>query len=78
MIRVNDSLGHDVGDALLREVVKRIRPVIRESDIFARLGGDEFIIVLTDIVQDRELSAVIDRITSYNVCYTKLLRKASE
>ncbi len=59
---VNDSLGHDVGDALLREVVKRIRPVIRESDIFARLGGDEFIIVLTDIVQDRELSAVIEKI----------------
>lgn len=47
--QINDTLGHDIGDRLLQQVAKRIRPNIREEDIFARIGGDEFIIVLTDI-----------------------------
>lgn len=44
---VNDSIGHDVGDLLLKEVANRLRGHTRESDICARLGGDEFVIVLT-------------------------------
>lgn len=43
---VNDSLGHNTGDALLIECSKRIKRCIRKNDIVARLGGDEFIIVL--------------------------------
>ena len=42
---VNDTLGHDAGDTLLKQVVTRINTVIRDVDIFARLGGDEFGII---------------------------------
>lgn len=46
---INDSLGHQIGDALLKVVAERLKPLIRESDILARLGGDEFMIALTDL-----------------------------
>ena len=47
--KVNDTYGHEVGDKLLQEVVKRVQPNIRVEDLFARFGGDEFVIVLTHI-----------------------------
>ncbi|MFT4654280.1 MAG: diguanylate cyclase (GGDEF)-like protein/PAS domain S-box-containing protein [Kangiellaceae bacterium] len=59
--KINDSLGHDIGDKLLQAVVKRIEPSIRTTDIFARIGGDEFIIVLSNI-QKSTLLTVIDKI----------------
>jgi len=60
---INDTFGHNFGDKLLQEVVVRVRPKLREEDIFARLGGDEFVIVLTNI-QEKKLSLIIEKIIS--------------
>ena len=46
---VNDTLGHATGDALLQEVVRRLRKSVRETDLVARFGGDEFAILQTDV-----------------------------
>jgi len=47
--KVNDTLGHDVGDAVLIEAAKRIQACVRESDTIARMGGDEFTAILCNV-----------------------------
>jgi diguanylate cyclase (GGDEF)-like protein len=59
---VNDSLGHDVGDELLRNVARVIQDILRLNDVVARIGGDEFVIVLTSYNNEIELVEIIDRI----------------
>ena len=59
---VNDSLGHAVGDDLLRAVGERIRTVLRPSDTAARLGGDEFAILLEEGVTPLDTISVAERI----------------
>jgi len=46
---INDSYGHDAGDALLQEIASRLKVQTRSTDIIARMGGDEFVIVYSDI-----------------------------
>lgn len=59
---VNDSLGHDMGDALLTQVAERLSDAVRPGDTVARLGGDEFTILLEDIVGEEEPRQVAKRI----------------
>jgi diguanylate cyclase (GGDEF)-like protein len=56
--KVNDTLGHDVGDALLRTVAERLQACVREVDTVARLGGDEFAI-LQENVEDAKSAALL-------------------
>ena len=51
---VNDTLGHDIGDALLIMVSKKIKEVVRDEDTVARIGGDEFIVLLDNIGNNKE------------------------
>ncbi len=59
---VNDSLGHSVGDNLLKAFSNRIQESLRELDTLARLGGDEFVILLEDIEDEDYASIVAERL----------------
>lgn len=59
---INDTLGHDLGDALLQEMALRLSRAVRESDTVARLGGDEFAIVLGDLWQVADAEAVAAKV----------------
>ncbi|MGR9107334.1 MAG: putative bifunctional diguanylate cyclase/phosphodiesterase [Gammaproteobacteria bacterium] len=60
---INDSLGHSAGDALLRNVAKRLRGCLRQDDSIARLGGDEFIVVLEDLSNEHQASIAARKIS---------------
>jgi len=49
---LNDTMGHDFGDMLLRQVAERLRHTVRHCDQLARLGGDEFVLVLEDLAEE--------------------------
>jgi len=59
---INDSLGHLIGDQLLREVALRITPCVRGSDTVSRQGGDEFIVLLSEISQAEDAAVIADKI----------------
>lgn len=60
--KINDSLGHHVGDEVLIEAAKRINSVLREEDSLARLGGDEFTVILKNIKNIQNISVVAQKI----------------
>jgi len=60
--QINDTFGHDAGDALLREVANRLRACVRASDTVARLAGDEFTVLLPDIGAVSDAEAVAQKI----------------
>jgi diguanylate cyclase (GGDEF)-like protein/PAS domain S-box-containing protein len=59
---VNDTLGHVVGDWLLKQVAKRMRECVRESDTVARVGGDEFVVLLRTIESPADAEMVAEKI----------------
>jgi len=59
---VNDSLGHDVGDGLLKVIAARLRASVRGDDFVARIGGDEFCVLLQDIADPREAAQVAQKL----------------
>lgn len=60
--QINDTFGHTTGDHLLREVARRLKLCVRESDTIGRLGGDEFAIVLDNIGKPEDAILVADKI----------------
>ena len=59
---VNDSLGHRAGDELLVNVGRRLRNMLRPTDVLARLGGDEFAILVEDLVRQRDAIDLAERV----------------
>jgi diguanylate cyclase (GGDEF)-like protein len=59
---VNDTLGHFSGDLLLQDLAKRLRRVLRTSDIVSRLGGDEFAVLLTDLTSGAAAESVAQQL----------------
>ncbi len=61
---INDSLGHDIGDELLKQVAERLKVCLRRTDTLARQGGDEFIALVTDIGSEAEAGFVAEKMIS--------------
>jgi diguanylate cyclase (GGDEF)-like protein len=59
---INDSLGHLAGDAMLKEVARRLASVLRKADTLARLGGDEFVLILNEIAGPADVEVVAGRV----------------
>jgi diguanylate cyclase (GGDEF)-like protein/PAS domain S-box-containing protein len=60
--QVNDTLGHGFGDRLLYQAAARLEACVRDADTVARQGGDEFVVVLPNVVEERDASVVAEKI----------------
>ena len=79
---INDSLGHDAGDAFLVQVSQRIRAQLRPDDVVARLGGDEFAVLACPLEHERHATALAERLMAamsdpFHVADTELMTSAS-
>src|SRR5712691_3823828 len=61
---INDTLGHEAGDKLLREMGSRLTQTVRSSDVVARLGGDEFVVLVQEVSEAKQVEAVARKILS--------------
>ncbi len=59
---INDTLGHFIGDELLKEAARRLTRSVRDCDTVARLGGDEFVIMLTDLHHENEVVHIAQKV----------------
>ncbi|MDD5066848.1 MAG: diguanylate cyclase, partial [bacterium] len=59
---INDKLGHNIGDQLLKAVSERLVKLLRKNDTIARMGGDEFILLLTELTRDEFASEIANKI----------------
>ncbi len=59
---INDTLGHSIGDQLLRHAAERLLGSVRRNDTVARLGGDEFVVMLTGLHRDDEVTPIAEKI----------------
>jgi len=59
---VNDTLGHKIGDEVLKEVANRLQHIVKKSDIIARFGGDEFLIMINDVDDMKILEQILQNI----------------
>lgn len=78
--KVNDSLGHNIGDELLRHVGARLQSSIRHVDVASRLGGDEFVILLTNTLERETIEMICKRVikeVSRGYCFDGLEVKTS-
>lgn len=60
--RINDSLGHDVGDQLLKQFANRLKEHVREEDVLCRIGGDEFLILLNGLKDKKIALEIVSRL----------------
>ncbi|MCU7936435.1 MAG: EAL domain-containing protein [Candidatus Thiodiazotropha sp. (ex Dulcina madagascariensis)] len=61
---INDSLGHQIGDELLKSIATRLTSVVRENDVVAHISGDEFVVLLEDLQEEDHVIIAINRIMS--------------
>ena len=59
---INDSLGHDIGDGLLKSVARALSTIIREEDTLARLGGDEFALIIEDMTSNDVVGTIANKL----------------
>ncbi len=62
---INDTLGHEAGDELLRQVAEGLRSTVRKSDVVARIGGDEFNLIISNIDQAEDMVDIARKIVEY-------------
>ncbi len=59
---VNDTLGHNAGDALLSELAARLRATLREGDVIGRMGGDEFVVLVEEVAEATQAAEVAKKV----------------